>query len=154
MASWAEFEAAVPDFGAIGRHILAEQDTCFVIVRSAVVTLRAILGPTRPIICGPELYIRASARAPAVRDLRATGKYRLDASSASRLDELQICGSAAEISEPAEIEKIASISCVWFKRSDRIFRLSVEWVRWIHWERVEQPDTKIIRRQWGFRTSW
>ena len=151
MASWAEFESSAPDFAAAGRRLLAGSDGLpigFFASRSA----RGLphLSPVCPIFAGNHLYLSAGAHTPKVTDLRATGAYVLHAFLGANDEEFQVAGRALEVQDPAERSAAhAAIPFAAFKKTDPIFRLSIESALWVSWERVGQPDTKAIRRRWS-----
>ncbi len=150
MASWAEFEAAAPAFGATGRRLLVGDDGV-AIGFLATATARAVphLSPVCPIFCAPHLYVSAGAKTPKVADLRAGGTYTLHAFLGANDEEFQIAGCAYEVGDPAERGAVhAAIRFGSFEREDPIFRFDLERALWVYWERVGQPDTRPVRRRW------
>lgn len=151
MASWSDFEKAVSDFATAGRRLLTGPD------RVAIGFLASVsrsgsphLSPVCPIFCGAHLYLSAGAHTPKAADLRASGAYVLHAFLAANDEEFQVAGRALEVHDPAERAAVhAAIPFAAFKRTDPIFRLSVERVLWVYWERVGQPDTRAVRRHWS-----
>lgn len=150
MASWAEFEREAPEFGKAGCRLLIGQDGVAIgFLASASTRSIPHLSPVCPIFCGQHLYLSAGAHTPKVADLRAVGVYVLHAFLGANDEEFQVSGRATEVEDPEERTAVhAAIPFAAFKRTDPIFRLSVDRALWVHWERVGQPDTKAIRRHW------
>lgn len=148
--SWAELEAAAPDFGAAGRRLLIGADGVAIGFLATVGADGAPhLAPVCPVFCGRELYVSAGAHTPKAGDLRATGRYVLHALLAANDEEYQLAGHAREVHDPAERAAVhAAIPFAAFKPEDPIFRLAIERALWVHWERVGQPDTRAVRRRW------
>jgi len=150
VASWSDFEASAPEFGAAGRRLLVGPDGVaigFLASASEYGTLH--LSPVCPIFCGAHLYVSAGRRTPKVTDLRTAGDYVLHAFLGANDEEFQVAGSALEVRDPAERSAVhAAIPFAAFETSDPIFRLSIERSLWVYWERVGQPDTNAVRRRW------
>jgi hypothetical protein len=150
VASWSEFEASAPDFGAAARRLFVGADGV-AIGFLASVSARGLphLSPVCPIFAGAHLYLSAGARTPKAADLRASGAYVLHAFLAANDEELQLAGGAREVHDPAERAAVhAAIPFAAFATSDPLFRLSIERALWVYWERVGQPDTQAVRRRW------
>ena len=150
MASWSEFEASAPDFGAAARRLFIGADGV-AIGFLATVSARGAphLSPVCPIFAGEELYLSAGAHTPKATDLRASGAYVLHAFLAPQDEELQLAGRALEVHDPAvRAAAHAAIPFPAFKTTDPIFRFSIDRALWVYWERVGQPDTEAVRRRW------
>ena len=154
MASWSQFENAAPAFGAAGRRLLLGSDGAVSIgfLASVAASGRPHLAPVCPIFCGDDVFLSAGAHTPKATDLRETRHYVLHAFLAANDEEFQVAGRAAEVLDGDERADVhAAIPFKAFSRSDPIFRLAIERSLWAHWERVGQPDTKVIMRRWPTR---
>lgn len=150
MSSWTKFEASAPELAAAGRRRLVGEDGV-AIGFFATVGVKGVprLSPVCPIFSGGHLYLSAGAHTPKVADLRRAKTYALHAFLGANDEEFQVSGNATEVEDPAERAVVhAAIRFAAFKKTDPIFRLSVERVLWVYWERVGQPDTKAVRRRW------
>jgi hypothetical protein len=150
VASWSEFEAAAPDFGAAARRLFVGADGV-AIGFLASVGARGLphLSPVCPIFAGAHLYLSAGAHTPKTADLRESGAWVLHAFLAAQDEELQLAGRALEVRDPAERSAVhAAIPFAAFRTTDPVFRLSIERALWAYWERAGQPDTKAVRRRW------
>ncbi len=155
MVSWAEFEAAAPDFAANGRLLLVGPDGV-AIAFLATVSRQGIprLAPVCPIFCGDHLYVSAGRHTPKVSDLRATSAYVLHAFLGPDDAEFQVAGHATEVENATERSDVhAAIPFAAFDREDPIFCLSIDRSLWVYWERVGQPDTAAVRRRWPLKRN-
>jgi len=150
VVSWSDFEADAPDFGAAGRRRLVGSDGVaigFLATVSAVGEPR--LAPVCPIFCGRDLYLSVGAHTPKMGDLRERGTYALHAFLGENDEEFQISGAATEITDAAERSGVhEAIPFNAFNAEDPIFRLGIDRVLWVYWERVGQPGTNAIRKRW------
>lgn len=150
MNSWTEFEDRAPDFAAAGKRLLVGEDgVAIAFLGTAHSTGIIHLAPVCPIFCGPDLYLSAAAKSPKVRDLRADGRYALHAFLGANDEEFQLRGTATETVDAAERTKVhEAIPFPSFDREDPIFRFAIGSALWAYWERVGQPDTRVVRRRW------
>lgn len=150
MVSWAEFERAAPEFAATGRRLLVQPDgIAIAFMATASADGRPRQAPVCPIFCGDDLYLSAGMPTPKARDLRANGAYSLHAFLGENDEEFQLQGAATEVLDPAERSAVhRAIPFAAFGKDDPIFRLAIERVLWIWWERVGQPDTRRVRKRW------
>jgi hypothetical protein len=155
MGSWANLEFEAPEFGEAGRRLLIGSDGVAIgFIASVSAGGVPHLSPVCPIFCGEHLYLSAGAHTAKVADLRDPGRYVLHALLAASDEELQVAGRATEVVDPAERSAVhEAILFAAFKRSDPIFRLSIERALWVFWERVGQPDTRPVRRRWPPRPA-
>jgi hypothetical protein len=155
MGSWADLEAEAPDLAAAGRRRFIGADGVaigFLATVSALGTPR--LAPVCPIFCGDHLYLCIGARTPKAADLRDRGAYALHAFLGENDEELQVSGTATEVSAAAERAAVhRAIPFKSFHADDPLFRLDLERALWVHWERVGEPGTRPIRRRWAARAS-
>jgi hypothetical protein len=153
MVSWSEFERAAPDFGATGRRLLVGADGVaigFLATTSVRGTPR--LAPVCPIFSGDHVYLSTGTRTPKVQDLRANQAYALHAFLGENDEEFQIAGMAGEVLDASERSEVhGAIPFAAFNKDDPIFRLAIERVLWVYWERVGKPDTRAVRKRWPAR---
>jgi hypothetical protein len=151
MVSWSDFEKAASDFATAGRKLLTGPDGVAIGFLASVSRSGAPhLSPVCPIFCGSHLYVSAGGHTPKAADLRASGTYVLHAFLAANDEEFQVTGRALELHDPAERAAVHdAIKFAAFKRADPIYRLSIDRVLWVSWERVGQPDTRAVRRRWS-----
>ncbi len=150
MTRWAEFATAAPELAEAGRRLLVGSDGIAIgFLATGGASGAPHLAPVCPIFCGDDLFLSAGARTPKAADLRERGHYVLHAFLGADDEELQVAGRAEEVRDEDERAAVhAAIPFPAFRRSDPIFRLSVERCLWVYWERVGQPDTKAVRRRW------
>ena len=150
MSSFASFEAAAPEFGAVARRLFVGADGVAIGFLATVSERgRPHLAPVCPVFCGDGLFVVASARSPRTADLRTNTAFVLHAFLGRSDEEFQLAGRAVEIASPPEREAVhAAIPFASFQRTDPIFRLDVERALWVYWERAGQTDTKAVRRRW------
>jgi len=150
MASFAEFEAAAPEFAAAGRRLLVGADgVAIAFLASVARDGRPHLSPICPIFCDADLYLSAGKHSPKASDL-IDGPFVLHAFLGANDEEFQLAGRARRVD--AEAERVAVHAAIPFKafgRADPIFRFSIERALWVYWERVGQPDTQALRRRWS-----
>lgn len=148
--SWAELEGRAPDFAEAARRLLVGSDGVAIgFLATVSADGRPHLAPVCPIFCGEHLHVSAGARTPKARDLRANGAWCLHAFLGRNDEELQLSGVAEDVTEDAERAAVhEAIPFAAFDRSDPIFRLGIDRVLWVYWERVGRPDTKPVRRRW------
>lgn len=150
MATWSELEAAAPEIAAAARRLMVGADgVAIAFLATASAEARPHLSPVCPVFCGNGLYLCASARTPKVRDLHVNPVFVLHAFLGENDEELQVSGTASEVSDVAERGAVHdAIPFAAFDRSDPIFRLEPDRALQVYWERVGQPDTKPVRRRW------
>lgn len=150
MTSWAEFERLAPDFAEAARRLLIGSDGVAIAFLATVTRANTPrLAPVCPIFCGDHVYLSAGARTPKVRDLRAKKVYAIHAFLGKNDEELQFSGASSEVTDARERAAVhEAIPFPAFDERDPIFRLVVERVLWVHWERVGQPDTRAVRKHW------
>jgi general stress protein 26 len=150
MNSWAALAEAAPDFAEVGKRLLVGDDGVAIAFLGTVKAAGTIhLAPVCPIFCGPELYLSAAGKSPKVRDLRGDGRYALHAFLGTNDEEFQLRGTATEVTDAAERDRVhGAILFPSFEREDPIFRFAIESVLWAYWERVGQPDIRVVRRRW------
>ena len=155
MSSWTEFARQAPDFAEAGRRRLVGADGV-AIGFLATVSARGKprLAPVCPIFCEDYLYLSAGGHTPKVGDLRARGAFVLHAFLGANDEEFQVSGNATEVIESTERSAVhRAIPFKAFDRVDPIFRLTIDRVLWVYWERVGEPGTKPIRRRWNATAS-
>ena len=150
MTSWVEFERLAPDFGEGARRLLVGSDGVAIAFLATVTQASAPrLAPFCPIFCGDHVYLSAGARTPKVRDLRTKKVYAIHAFLGKNDEEFQFSGASSEVTDARERAAVhEAIPFAAFDKRDPIFRLIVERVLWVHWERVGQPDTRAVRKHW------
>lgn len=152
--SWAEFEAAAPDFAAAARarlHVGIDQ-VAIGFLATVGASGKPHLSPVCPIFCPPGLYLSAGAATPKVGDLRATGAFVLHAFLGANDEEVQVAGRAEEVLADDERRAVhRAIRFAAFQRDDPIFRLGIERALWTYWEHVARPDTRPVRKRWRAR---
>jgi hypothetical protein len=155
MARWAEFASDAPAIASAGARRLVGADG-IAIGFLATVSARGgpRLAPVCPIFCGDELYVSTASRSPKVEDLRRRRQYALHAFLGENDEEFQMSGRAIEVTEDAERAAVhAAIPFRSFSAADPLFRLAIDRVVWVYWERVGEPDTYAMRRSWRARAG-
>ena len=149
MCTWSQVEADSREFAEAGRRLLIGSDGTAIGFLATSRGGKGHIAPVCPVFSREDIYLSASATSPKVRDLRANPSYALHAFLGSNDEEFQIAGLAVEVSDPAERTAVhEAIPFAAFDRKDPIFRLGIERVLWVFWERVGQPDTRAVRRRW------
>jgi hypothetical protein len=152
-SSWSDFSASAGDLGAAARRLLVGADgVAFAFFATADRSAQPHLSPVCPVFCGDHVYVVAPAHTPKVGDLRANPAFVLHAMPGANDEELQVAGSAREVSDPSERSAVHdAIPFPSFGRADPIFRLRIERALWVRWERPGQPDTHPVRTRWRAR---
>ena len=151
MSSWTEFARLAPDFAEAGRRRLVGADGVAIGFLSTVSARgEPRMAPVCPIFSGDDLYLSAGGHTPKVGDLRHRRAFVLHAFLGANDEEFQVSGTATEVIDAMERSAVhRAIPFKAFDRADPIFRLTIDRVLWIYWERVGEPGTKPIRRRWS-----
>lgn len=152
---WTELAADAPDIASAGTRRLVGPDGVaigFLATVSADGAPR--LAPVCPIFCGDDVYVSAVSCTPKVEDLRVRRRYALHAFLGENDEEFQVSGRASEVADQAERAAVhAAIPFKAFNTADPLFRLAIDRVVWVYWERVGEPDTRAVRSVWRARNG-
>lgn len=129
MATWAEFEAAMPEMAEAGRALLVQHGPGLAYLATVRKDGGPRIHPICPVIADGGLYVFIG-RSPKLYDLFRDGRYALHTFPCQdRDDEFFIIGRATAVSDPAWIARADSVyraQGTTHGDEDQLFQLAIE----------------------------
>jgi hypothetical protein len=147
METWQTFAEAAPEMAAVLRKQLDWIPICYLATTRRDGSPR--VHPFCPIFADGRMFIAVSPTSPKRWDLARDGRYAMHALP-GRLDaEFYLTGRATRIDHDAETRaSVVEGAGHTVHPVDWVFELGTEYVMTAYWEKMGQPDTYAVRREW------
>ena len=158
MATWAEFEEAQPEMGALLKSILGWIPITYLATVKKNGDPR--VHPVCPIFAENGMFIAVNETSPKRLDLANDGRYAMHALPGAQRevdgvkrgdDEFYVTGRARRVLDDETRAAITKGAGHTVHASDWLFELLIDRAMTAYWENWAQPDTYAVRQFWPAR---
>ena len=158
MATWREFAGAQPEMAQVLRGILEWIPIAYLATVRKDGSPR--VHPFCPVFADGRMFIAVNETSPKRWDLKNDGRYsmhslpgkwRENETGTIGDDEFYATGRSRLVEDNATRQAVSDAAGHTIHESDWLFELCLEYVMTAYWEKVGQPGTYAIRREWRSR---